>query len=167
VNFPKAFIENEINCVVANITDNLVDTFNGMVLRYDNADHVASADYRRSRDEFEEYPQIVPQFIEATPLKESSGGTHYKLRYLVSCYVADEPDREGYDPISKTLRNVGGLMIKEVMKDISRGGNAIKTDVGEFGEYFHDFDIHIEYVVWVELFVHVFMDTNDPFVRVG
>ena len=156
----------ENDSVVGLITADLVQTYNNLVIPYDGESNTASADFRRTVDDMESYPFIVPQFINGEPLAESSQSSFTKLRYIVSCYIANIND-ESDEAISEVLKNVQAYLIKQAMVDITRGGNAVNTNIGAFGEYFIDNPNYVEFVSWIELLIKTFIDSGDPFVRTG
>jgi hypothetical protein len=157
----------EIESVKGKILTNLVNTFSGIIIPYSGSDHTAVSEYMRTIEDNSEYPYIVTQFSQGSPLTVSSGSTQWELQFFVHCYIGNVNDQKPNDAIGEVLNNTAAYITKEAMTDITRGGNAIYTRLGRYGEVPIQYDDYVELDIWIELFIKVFADTSNPFTRAG
>lgn len=157
----------EIESVKGKILSNLVSTFDGMTIPYDGSDHTATSEYLRLIEDNSDYPYIVSQFSNGNPLSESAGNTLWDLQFFVHCYIGNINDQKPANSIGKILNNAHAYLVQQVMTDTTRGGTALHTRIGRFGEVIVQYPDYEEFDIWVELFIKVFTDTSNPFTRTG
>jgi hypothetical protein len=141
-----------------------------MTLPYDGEDHELTADYTRRVKDGLPTPRAEVMLMDGRKSSSSARTAHWELTYGIVVVVADLNDDygRGKDAITNDLRNTVPYIMAELQADITRGGNAIDTDVDEFFIRFLDYsDDVIELNIIIPLTITVHLDESDPFTRVG
>ena len=152
------------DCVISKITKNLVDTFNGKIITYNSRQNLIAAEQQRSlydpsgRNPFVEICGPWPQTTSRGNLSNECD-----LQYHVEFHENSINDRPPNPPITETTRNIAAELIKIVMSDIRRGGNAIMTTWEDPGFYFAGSSESPELVIYLDITVKTFVNTNNPY----
>jgi len=179
----------EQESVLGLISQNIVDTLNGIIVPYSlndalaEEDHEMYSDFQRTEDYFHVYPFSVVSFAGSRLLNNSSRSSFREAKYEIFCYVGDINDEWNPDPdiaiedqirpISKTLKNLPAYLEKALVEEenqsITRGGNASNTWVGDIDQFFVPAigNESVTFITYLEVFVQYFTSQFDPFTRVG
>jgi hypothetical protein len=154
----------EIDCVESLITQDLVETFDGITIPYNGTDHTAVAAFQRAVDEFgDQYPYVEVCGPVGQITERSSRSEMHQLDYTVLVYVAAN-DKGSNDPITYQLRNTRAYVMAQALTDRTREGHAINTEYnGNYGHYF--IEETSEIVLFFGLRVTVGLSAGDPFTR--
>lgn len=116
-----------------------------------------------------------PFVLLSGPYSESNTQTHNvaitKVRYNIQYFVQYNDENQDDDEITEVTKNVTGDIIKKVMEDVSRGSNAIKTTVTDYGNAFELIkggnvfgfvSDRIEFFLYVVIDVLARLEATDP-----
>lgn len=152
--------------VVDRITRNLVASLNGITLNYGNSDKVLYAEQQRMFFD----PQSQPYLEVCGPWENviSGGGARNRIdnttimyRLCFSDYVADANKND--EEITKVYGSVLAQIQRAIMIDITRGGLALITRKTGEGYLLLD-DPAPDIVMYLDIEVHAFIDSDDPYV---
>lgn len=154
----------EIDCVESLITQDLVDTLDGITIPYNGVDHSAVAAFQRAVDEIgNQYPYIEVCGPVGEIVERSSQSEMHHLDYTILVYVAAN-DKGTNNPITYQLRNTRAYVMAEILDDRTRSGHAINTEYnGNYGHWFNEDTSEI--VLFFGVRVTVGLSAGDPFVR--
>ena len=165
-----------VESVFAGVYDNIVDTLNGAVIVYDNDDKVLTCEAQRLYADFrDDFPYVEVQFVGSEVVQASAYSYTEVATFMVLCHVGDINDEYPNDPIGAVLRNVNAHIIKHIMTDQTRGGNAMTTDIEAYGQETFDYSSGIssnasrviDHVCWIQIQCRYMVAIADPFTRNG
>jgi len=88
--------------------------------------------------------------------------TDTKNEYTIMYYIDYNDETQTDDAITYVTRNVAGDIIKQVMLNVTRGGNAIVTKVVGYGNGFEVYEERLDYFVYVVLEITARIEATDP-----
>jgi hypothetical protein len=164
INAWSVFNPDPAECITAKITKNLVESLDGKTITYYDRQNVISAEQQRSIYD----PDGKSPFVEVCgPWPETVArgnlSNELDLHYHIELHENTINDKQPAPPITKTVENVGADLIKIIMADIRRGGSAIMTTWEDTGFYFCGSSECPELVIYVDITVKAFVNTNDPY----
>jgi hypothetical protein len=160
----SVFNPNPDDCITAKITKNLVDALNNKVLTYAGQQNTTTAEQQRciynpdGRNPFVEVCGPWPDTVARGNLSNE-----LDLHYHIEFHENSINDNPPADEITKTAGNIAADLIKLIMADIRRGGSAIMTTWEDPGYYFTGTSDCPEFVVYIDITVKAFVNTNDPY----
>lgn len=167
----------EQESVIGLISQDLVNTLNGICLPYNGVDNFAKADFQRSEDYFDVSPFIVVAFAGSQKISTSSQSILRKAKYDIFCYVNNindnwDPDKDfehQVSAITKTLKNIPAYIEKEILVDIKRDNKATLTEIEDIDQFFVPTlgNESVMFVSYLEVFVQYWVEQFNPFNRVG
>ena len=96
--------------------------------------------------------------IDTEPHNVADTTLEYNLKYYVNYNDEDQTE----DEITFKTRNVTGDIIKALMVDTTRGGNATVTNVTDYGHFFEELEHGNEFYVYVTLDIMARIEATDP-----
>jgi hypothetical protein len=153
--------------VIAKISYNLRDALDQQQFSYNGTDeHITTAEFQRTIiDINNRYPfiEVCGPWPETT--WRGNDSVHAKLWYRIEFRENSINDTApGALPIIETMINTGADLVKMIMKDMYRGGNAILTRCEMPGYYFTGDMKQPEFVIYTDVCVEAFINQNDPYI---
>ena len=161
-----------VESVLANVADNIVSTLNGATIVYNGLDNVLTCEAQRLYADFRDsFPYAEVQFVGSEMVQASAYSYTEMATFMILCHVGDINDEHPNEPIGEALRNVNAHIIKHLMTNQTRGGNAMTTDIEAYGQETFDYSSNasrvIDHVCWVQIQVRFMVAISDPFTRNG
>ena len=160
------------DCKVALISANLKTVLNGQAITYNGVEHTITAERQRRRLRVAgRYPyiEICGPWVEVQTGSQQNvyNKNHNKLYYQIELRedTINDDYEEGADvtPITELTDNIAADLIKLIMADRTRGGNATNTNVINYGYYFDADTEALEYVVYLTIEVTAFINATNPY----
>jgi hypothetical protein len=154
--------------VVAKITDNLVAALHGKSLQYNGDVHTITCETQRSTFETagrNPYVSIFGPWVEVTTRGNRSNDCtlHYSIEYrdnrIDDSYNADSDTATLLD----VTKNIAPDIIKLIMVDLTRGGNAMITRWNGHGPRFEGANNNLVIDILIE--VQAFIGADDPYIQ--
>ena len=96
--------------------------------------------------------------VETQPHNVAQTSLEYIIKYCLEYNDEDQTE----DEITYVTRNVTGDIIKALMVDPTRNGNAVITKISDYGYLFEEVEEGIEFHVYVELDIMARIEATDP-----
>lgn len=152
------------NCKISLVTTDLITALNGNI-EIDSVDVVNFAEGQRSiydsqgRDVYTEVCGPWPETLEINAREK-----HDALHYVVECHINNLNDKYPNDPITEQTKNTGADLVKLIIADLTRGGNALITRVeGEPYYYFTGTPDAPDFVIRIDVSIEIFINIDDPY----
>lgn len=152
------------DCVVAKITDNLIAALTGKTIEVNDASVTTFAEGQRITKDTQGHNAYIevagpwPEEMETTGLEK-----HSALHYVVEMTLSGINDTPPANPITHQTRNAGADLVALIMADLTRGGNALLTEIiGLPYYYISGTENNPEFIIRVDVSVQVFtfIDTS-------
>jgi hypothetical protein len=160
------------DCKTALISANLKTVLHNQTINYNGADQTTTAERQRTRLMVAgRYPyiEICGPWVEVQMGSQQNvyNKNYNKLFYQIE--FRDGTINDDYDsetevtPITELTDNIAAELIKLIMADRTRGGNATNTNVINYGYYFDADTEALEYVVYLTIEVTAFINATNPY----
>jgi hypothetical protein len=151
------------DCISAKITDDLVSALNGKILTTTAGNRTIVAETQRTVFDsrgYDTYVEVGGPWPES--LDSDANEKNIVLHYVVECYISGLNDIYPNDPITAQTKNAGADLSNLVLSDITRGGNALLTEVDAIPYYyFKEINDSVVFVIRMDVSVNLFVQTDD------
>jgi hypothetical protein len=153
------------DCVVALITADLIAALHQKNIEISGVQKENYAEAQRSVYD-SQGKEVYTDVAGPWPEKMDSDGReeHDALYYVVECHISGINDAPPADPITLQTKNTGADIVKLIMADTTRGGNALLTKPDGLPYYCFAGSVDApEYIIRIDVIVEVFTDIFDPY----
>jgi hypothetical protein len=153
--------------VSGKISGNLVGTFSGKMINYTGTAETITCEMQRSVTVIDDrYPfvEILGPSVEVLTRDNLSMDCNLHYRIEFTDIVKDKYLKASLaDPASKQIRNLHADLMKLLFVDLTRGGNALMTEITGWGHYFAGDPASPELVLYLDIVVRAIIRYDNPY----